>query len=106
VAHLGRGRDKEEAVTAEADRSDRIRELLEDWIEANSTVYPSDYEALYELIPPGSVVLTADEAEQIKGAIRNLLIPWIEEAVGPMDAIAADCDNAERALVLLGEEKP
>jgi hypothetical protein len=52
------------------------------------------------------VVLTADEAEQIKGAIRNLLVPWMEEAAGPLDAISADCANAEKALALLGEEKP
>jgi hypothetical protein len=51
------------------------------------------------------VVLTADEAEQIKGAIRNLLVPWMEEAAGPLDAISADCANAEQALALLGEEK-
>jgi hypothetical protein len=92
-------------VTAGADRANRIREILESMVEANSTVYPSDYEVLDEMLPPGSVVLTADEAEQIKGAIRNLLVPWMEEAAGPLDAISADCANAEQALALLGEEK-
>jgi hypothetical protein len=80
-------------VTAD-DRADRIRETF-------GIRFVVD-----ELLPPGSVVLTADEAEQIKGAIRNLLVPWMEEAVGPEDAIQADCGNAEQALALLGEGKP
>jgi hypothetical protein len=89
-----------EAVTAGADRADRIREALlmvegaSAWRTERIGVWCfTEEEPPSADIPPGSVVLTADEAKRVRHALT-----W-EGGVPPA------LDDCLAALALLGEEK-
>jgi hypothetical protein len=75
-------------VSAGADRADRAREAWLDDLE----LAPDDpgWGRPKDLLPPGSVVLTAEEAEQV----RDVLVG------------SAGYKAHRKALMLLGEEKP